>query len=250
MFSNFRRKVKRDFLFLLNSRKDGRYVTEEVPAPRLIPHGRFNAYLSENFDKEGLRVLEVGSRSVTGRSTARERFKKSHYTGFDYYEGHNVDVVGDAHKLSQYFDEPFDLVYSSACFEHFAMPWMVAMEIAKVLKVGGHVAIETHFSFSAHERPWNFFQFSDMGLKVLFNRQMGFECLDAGMSSPMVARFSSHAIERLRFKRVKDLYGHSEYLGRKVAEPSSFDWRDYDVDQVTGGTVYPAKTGYSRLDAD
>ena len=44
-------------------------------------------------------------------------------------------------------EEKFDIIYSSACFEHFAMPWVVAIEIAKLLKVGGIVFVETHFSF-------------------------------------------------------------------------------------------------------
>jgi hypothetical protein len=34
--------------------------------------------------------------------------------------------------------------------------------------VGGVLFVETHFSFSSHERPWHFFQFSDMALRVLF----------------------------------------------------------------------------------
>jgi 2-polyprenyl-3-methyl-5-hydroxy-6-metoxy-1,4-benzoquinol methylase len=52
-----------------------------------------------------------------------------------------VDIVGDAHKLSSYFEngKQFDIVFSSAVFEHFAMPWIVATEIAKILKVGGFV---------------------------------------------------------------------------------------------------------------
>ena len=55
------------------------------------------------------------------------------YVGFDFYPGENVDVVGDAHKLSSYFghDEKFDLIFSSAVFEHLHMPWIVAQEIQK-----------------------------------------------------------------------------------------------------------------------
>ena len=108
--------------------------------------------------------------------------------------------------LSSYFNgvEKFDIIYSSACFEHFAMPWVVSTEIAKLLKVGGIVFIETHFSFSSHERPWHFFQFSDMALKVLFSEALGFECIEAGMSNPMIGRFSSLADDYLknRFKNV------------------------------------------------
>jgi hypothetical protein len=71
---------------------------------------------------------------------------------------------GDAHKLTTYFkeQEKFDLIFSSAVFEHLYMPWVAAMEIEKMLKAGGYVLIEAHFSFASHERPWNFFQFSQI----------------------------------------------------------------------------------------
>ncbi len=73
------------------------------------------------------------------------------------------------------------------------MPWLVATEIAKLLNVGGHVFVETHFSYSSHERPWHFFQFTDMALKLLFNEALGFECIEAGVSNPIVGRFSTLA---------------------------------------------------------
>ena len=86
-----------------------------------------------------MRILEIGSREVTGPSDARRELRDAEYVGFDFYPGDNVDVVGDAHKLSSYFGggEKFDIIFSHACFEHFAMPWVVATEIAKLLKVGG-----------------------------------------------------------------------------------------------------------------
>jgi SAM-dependent methyltransferase len=186
-------------LLLFQSRKDKRYLTKDVQEPKIVPHTKWAEYLYEIGNKPGMRILELGSREVTGTSNARERFDKAEYVGFDYYAGHNVDVVGDAHKLSSYFkvSEQFDIIYSSACFEHFAMPWLVATETAKLLKVGGIVFVETHFSYSAHERPWNFFQFSDMGLKALFSPALGFQCLDSGMCNPIVGRFSSFSSQIL-----------------------------------------------------
>jgi hypothetical protein len=119
------------------------------------------------------------------------------------------------------------------------MPWVVATEIAKCLKVGGLVCVETHFSYSSHERPWHFFQFSDMALRVLFSEALGFECIEAGMSNPMVGRFSSLADDYLRNMPVTCLYCHSEYLGRKVREVEHFDWQNVDLMRVVGQTTYP-----------
>jgi SAM-dependent methyltransferase len=220
---------------------DPHYLVPEVPLSKLVSHQNWQNYLYAIGNKPGMRILEVGSREVTGVSSARQNFSQANYVGFDYYPGENVDVVGDAHRLSSYFagQEKFDLIYSSACFEHFAMPWVVAVEMAKVLKVGGLVFIETHFSFSAHERPWNFFQFSDMALKALFPPALGFECLEAGMSNPIVGRFSSLADRYLRNRPVIGLYCHSEFLGRKVREVEDFDWARLDLREVVGETRYP-----------
>lgn len=226
---------------LIESRFDRLALAKDVPAPKLVGHQQWLNYLCEIGNRPGMRVLEIGSREVTGISNARKAFNKAQYIGFDYYPGENVDVVGDAHRLSSYFkqEDKFDIVFSSSCFEHFAMPWVVAAEIAKVLKVGGFVFVETHFSFSSHERPWHFFQFSDMALRVLFSEALGFEYVDAGMSNPIVGRFSSLAAPYLRNKPVDSLYCHSEYLGRKTRDVENFRWEDTDLTSVVGGTKYP-----------
>ena len=220
---------------------DKSYLAPDVPMSKIVSHQKWQKYLYEIGNKPGMRILEIGSREVTGSSNARNKFSNAEYIGFDYYAGNNVDVVGDAHKLSTYFEgeEKFDIIYSSACFEHFAMPWIVATEISKLLKVGGIVFVETHFSFSSHERPWNFFQFSDMALKTLFSSALGFECIEAGFSNPIVGRFSSLADDYLKNLPVRQLYCHTEYLGKKVKEVSDFDWNKVDLIDVVGETKYP-----------
>ncbi len=185
--------------------------------------------------------MELGSRNVTGINL-RGIFSNAEYVGFDFYPGENVDVVGDAHKLSSYFEgqDRFDLIFSSAVFEHLHMPWIAATEIQKMLKVGGYVFIETHFSFSSHERPWHFFQYSDMGLRALFNASLGFDLIDSGMSNPMAGYFTNKADAYLRYRPVKELYCHSEILCRKREELESFDWGTISIDEIVEGTRYPA----------
>jgi len=225
----------------LFSKGDKYYLSRDIPMSKIVSHQKWQEYLYEMGNKPGLKILEIGSREVTGKSEARSRFSNATYVGFDFYPGNNVDVVGDAHKLSSYFseDEKFDIIYSSAVFEHFAMPWIVAKEIAKLLKIGGVVFVETHFSFSSHERPWHFFQFSDMALRVLFSAAMGFECIEAGMSNPMVGRFSSLADNYLRNRRITALYCHVEFLGKKIKEVDNFEWDSINLVDVVGETVYP-----------
>ena len=220
---------------------DKLFLDSEVPMSKIVSHSKWENYLYKIGNKDGMRILEIGSREVTGKSVARKNFHNAEYIGFDYYEGNNVDVVGDVHKLSTYFNksEKFDIIYSAACFEHFAMPWIVATEISKLLKVGGIVFVETHFSWSSHERPWHFFQYSDMALKVLFSPALGFECIESGVSNPMVARFSSYADKYLRNRPISSLYCHVEFLGKKIKEVDNFSWEEINLKDVVENTNYP-----------
>jgi SAM-dependent methyltransferase len=226
---------------LVESLFDKEFLAKDVPMSKIVSHQNWQKYLYQIGNKQGMRILEIGSREVTGQSSARKEFSKAKYIGFDIYPGNNVDVVGDAHKLSSYFEgeEKFDIIYSSACFEHFAMPWIVAIEISKLLKIGGIVFVETHFSYSSHERPWHFFQYSDMALRTLFSKALGFECIEAGMSNPLVGRFSSLADDYLKNRTVAGLYCHSEFLGKKIKDVENFDWGSVDLIDVVGETKYP-----------
>jgi hypothetical protein len=119
------------------------------------------------------------------------------------------------------------------------MPWVAAIEIHRLLKVGGFVFIETHFSFSSHERPWNFFQFSDMGLRAMFNDALGFDLVDSGMSNPISGYFSHSADSYLRLLPVRELYCHSEILCRKRCDVEDFEWGKVEVDGIVEGSRYP-----------
>ena len=219
---------------------DDAFLARDVPVSERLRHSEWQNYLYELGNRGGTRVLEVGSREVSGPSIARSRLASADYIGFDLYDGPNVDVAGDAHRLSQYFPpQHFDIVYSSACFEHFSMPWVVAHEIAKVLKVGGIAFVETHFCFSSHQRPWHFFHFTDAGLRALFSEAVGFECIESGMSDPLVGRFSRYASPYLRYRDVPRMYCFSQYLGRKTKNIDHIDWGAVPPSAVVGDTLYP-----------
>lgn len=216
---------------------DELFESHDVPHDDDISHDSWVKYLCEICDKPEAEVLEVGSRCVTG--CVRDNFKLANYTGFDYYSGTNVDVVGDAHQLSKYFDKKFDLIYSSAVFEHLAMPWIAALEMIKLLKPNGFIFVETHYSYSSHERPWHFFQFSENALNVLFPEKFGIKCIKKGCSNLIKGEFSEESADYLKGRLVGGMYCHSEFLGQKVAEIEELSWDNVNLEDVVGATQYP-----------
>lgn len=210
--------------------------------PEYAKHGQIWKWIAEHYSKPGVRVLEIGSRAVCSDSFWKHYIPDCTYTGFDVLPGKNVDVVGDAHKLSDYFSpNSFDLVVSFAVFEHLAMPWIVAEEISRVVRPDGHVVLETHFSYSEHELPWHFFQFNANALQILFNSSLGFTTVDSGHDNPIIGRFSSESSMYLRGKPVTNLYCHSSIITQKTHEAVPGDqhnWRS-SLASAIGDTMYP-----------
>jgi len=219
-----------------------RVMYEPIPKVMNLYH-----WLKTFADKEECTVLEVGSREVASRSRIKECLPRAKYIGFDFHEGVNVTMVGDAHRLSDYVEpNSVDVIVSFAVFEHLAMPWLVAEEYAKVLKVGGVAGTFTHFSYSEHEKPWHFFQFNNNGLEALFNRHLGFETVESGKGMPMIGRFAIDCKPDVAGKPIKNLYCSSYIVTRKVEEvPANFEWRD-SLSVAYNQTEYPINTGLSR----
>ncbi|MBP8255801.1 MAG: class I SAM-dependent methyltransferase [Opitutaceae bacterium] len=169
---------------------DGRY---ELSNPTQDGHSR-DAFLNSETsywtavsEAPGARVLEIGSRARSGISRRNLFPEQCEYVGFDIVAGENVSVVGDAHSLSRYFPpDHFDFVFSVSVWEHLAMPWLVSVELNKVMKPGGLAMINTHQSWPVHEEPWDYFRFSDYAWDSLFNEATGFEIVARGMGQPCI----------------------------------------------------------------
>lgn len=227
---------------------DRRAEDPSLPRPKFFDHLNGLDYLLNNFDKEGITILELGSKEVTGSSIIKSKLTKAKYIGTDIAPGRNVNIVCDAHELSKFVENgSIDVVYSASVFEHLYAPWLVAEEISKILKIDGHVFIETTWNFKSHERPWNFFNFSDLGLKALFNTELGFQCIDSGLDLPIRGRFSIRGPKYLRMKELYGLMSHSYYAGKKVSdmkkEPSEqcFNWRNANPSIESKDNVYPSR---------
>lgn len=136
-------------------------------------------------------LLEIGSRARSGNSYRKWFPNEIDYMGLDVTDGENVDIVGDAHDIPT--DRQFDHMFSVSVFEHLLMPWKVALEMNRCMKLGGTALIVSHASFPLHDEPWDFWRFSKEAWSGIFNRHTGFEVLDAQYRYPasIVPRYVS-----------------------------------------------------------
>lgn len=181
------------------------------------------------------RLLEIGSRARSGITRRDAAPAGWDYVGMDILEGPNVDVVGDAHCLSQLLPHgSFDAAMSLAVFEHLAMPWKVALELNRVLKPGAIAFIQTHQSFPMHEVPWDFWRISADAWPALFNAQTGFRIIEAGMAEPLM--FVSQRWHPGVNYHESPGFAVSSVLVEKTGE-SSLSW-DVDLNKIRADT-YP-----------
>lgn len=169
--------------------------------------------------RAGDRVLEIGSRARSGNTYRHLVHPGADYTGLDISPGPNVDIVGDAHHLSRHVGGVFDAVFSISVFEHLVMPWMTALEMNRVMRVGALGYVQSHPAWPLHEEPWDFWRFSKDAWDGLFNAHTGFEMLgkEYGMGATVVPNFAEGG-------HMQGLDGARSFLlsaclVRKVGEP-------------------------------
>lgn len=128
------------------------------------------------------RVLEVGSQDINGNPRGYFQLAKE-YIGVDVLAGPMVDMIlQDPNKLP-FPDNHFDYVISQNCLEHAPNFWLVAKEMARVLKPGGFVCITVPWRFQVHKDalcPVDCYRILDDGMRALI-QYTGLTCLEARM---------------------------------------------------------------------
>ena len=123
--------------------------------------------LKENLSYCGGRVLDLGCGD--GKYKEIILTKASEYIGLDAYKHENVDVVADAAQLP-FEAASFETIVCLQVLEHVKEPWQVVAEIARVLKPGGQVILNTPWQFPYHAYPDDYYRFSGQALTYLFKK--------------------------------------------------------------------------------
>jgi SAM-dependent methyltransferase len=208
----------------------------------LASHTKIWEWVGQIANRSDMHVFEIGSRSLAPTPSWKKFIPNANYIGIDVIDGSNVDVVGDAHRLSDCFQgQKFDLIMSFAVLEHVALPWIVASELATLLNNGGYTVHEMHFTYSEHGLPWHFFQFNSIALEVLFCPELGFEVIDSGLDNPIDGVFSPEAAGYLAGKPVDHLFCHSSIIAQMVEHSRATDFKWSDVaDRIRTTSMYPS----------
>lgn len=117
---------------------------------------------------EGARVLDAGA----GECVYRPLFSRQRYVAVDRGVGDRawdygkLDATADLERLP-HGDGTFDLVLCTETLEHVARPGRVLSELARVLKLGGALALSVPFLHPVHQAPHDYFRYTPHGLRVL-----------------------------------------------------------------------------------
>jgi len=136
-------------------------ILDSIGLTRKITRPRLRAFL-RRYANTG-RVLDVGC----GAAGYRGFFPNMTTLDIAPREGTKVDIVADAHDLSQIPDNSFDVVLCTEVLEHLHTPSQAIAEFRRVLKPGGLLLLSTRFIFPLHDVPGDFYRFTKYGLRHL-----------------------------------------------------------------------------------
>lgn len=126
--------------------------------------------LSHVIDRVHGSVLDYGC--GTGKYRSMLLSRGTSYDGMDIDPTH-ATIVGDAH-AAPIADASYDTVVSNQVLEHVKWPWIVASEMARVLKPGGTCIVTAPFMAPYHAHPHDYFRYTEEGMRSLLE-QAGLE---------------------------------------------------------------------------
>ena len=200
------------------------------------PIGRLDAQFRALIEDSSVhRLVDIGGRARSGIIHSAS-FRDKEVLVLDILPAPEVDIVGDAHRMSEFIEHgSVDAVYSTSVFEHLVMPWKVAIEMNRIMRIGAVGLIVTHQTVGMHDLPWDFFRFSDTAWKGMFNPKTGFEILGTELSA------LQHVVPAVYSDRYVDVektggFEYSAVLFRKTSD-TSIDW-PLSAQDVTSD-IYP-----------
>src|SRR5215218_8101655 len=171
----------------------------------------------------GQLVLDAGA----GRAPYRRLFSHAGYETADF-----LAVKGKKYRQPDYVcdladipvdDARFDHVVLTQVLEHVPEPAKVLVELNRVLRPGGTLWLTAPFFYAEHERPYDFFRYTQFGLRHLLETA-GFEVLEINWMEGYLgtlsyqARMMSTALPSSPRDYGGGLTGHALALAAKLSK--------------------------------
>lgn len=135
--------------------------------PEIIMHN--HTYRVRRFVAEVAAMLPPGSSVLdagAGSCQYKPLFTHCQYVAQDIVPGEGIDIAGDMTALPV-SAETFNAVLCIQVLEHTTDPSAVFRELYRVLRPGGRLFLTTHLVFAPHMEPWDYFRFTNHGLRHL-----------------------------------------------------------------------------------
>jgi SAM-dependent methyltransferase len=117
--------------------------------------------------ESGKEILDAGSGHLSEQYQRDEILASgAALSTCDLNPGPGVDVVADISEMP-FESDRFDVVLCTQVLEHVKKPAVVVAEIFRVVKPGGAAIFTAPQSSPLHNLPWNFFNYTNLGLRLL-----------------------------------------------------------------------------------
>ena len=136
-----------------------------------------NAF-SEVFGSYGKTVVDIGGLDVNGSLRSFFTDKGMKYICVDIEPHPSVDIVIKPGDKLPFETGSIDLVVSSSCFEHDPCFWLTFKDIARIVKLDGHIYVSAPTNGAYHCHPgdnWRFYSDAGQALAYWSGVQMGNE---------------------------------------------------------------------------
>jgi len=136
---------------------------------------RWSYWRKKNYEffKEELGNLPKNSVLVdlgAGQSDFLDLTSKFNLCAVDFYPYLGINVVCDLTKPLPFGDNSVDILMLSNLIEHIPEPNLLFVECRRILKPGGVALGTVPFMINIHQRPYDFYRYTEMNLDYLFKK--------------------------------------------------------------------------------
>ena len=111
-------------------------------------------------------LLDIGS----GKSDFLALTEKFNLCAVDFYPYHGVSVVTNIGGELPFKDISADIILLTNVLEHVEEPNVLLSECRRILKPGGILLGTVPFMIQIHQRPYDFYRYTEMNLVYLFEK--------------------------------------------------------------------------------